>query len=143
MPPYSAFPPSPPDARWAHPRSVPFLSLPPSPLGRTDISETAVGGFVTYFALHNFSRRIEMPTRAGGIHERAGEGVFLSSFLPLPLPACFLSVPVSRGGQFICGAWARRFFPLFKPFQGLTGYVLCPFVRPLPSWILQTPVQCP
>ena len=131
------------DARWAHPRSVPFLSLPPSPLGRTDISETAVGGFVTYFALHNFSRRIEMPTRAGGIHERAGEGVFLSSFLPLPLPACFLSVPVSRGGQFICGAWARRFFPLFKPFQGLAGYVLCPFVRPLPSWILQTPVQCP
>ena len=100
MPPYSAFPPSPMRDGPIHVLFLSSLSLSPSPLGRTDISETAVGGFVTYFALHNFSRRIEMPTRAGGIHERAGEGVFLSSFFAASF-ACLLSERSSQSRRAI------------------------------------------
>ena len=107
-------------ARWA-PCSVPsHPSVPPLGGGGTSISDAVGRGFVTtHFARLTFQGELRCPSERDGWHARmSGAGrreCFFSSFLPLPHSFTrFLTSSERASGQFICGAWAKKVFPLFK-----------------------------
>ena len=109
-------------ARWA-PCSVPsHPSVPPLGGRGTGIS-FAVGAVssltTTHFARLTFQGELRCPFERDGWHaQMSGAGGSVSFLLfcrfPIRSPAFRLLLSERASGQFICGAWAKKVFPLFK-----------------------------
>ena len=151
MPPYPVIPPLATQASKMGPLfcSLSSFSSPLGGGGGTGISD-AVGAVSSLLCTANFSRRIEMPIRAGWMacsNERGGGSVSFLLFCRFPIRsvACFLtsSERASEGaGNSFAARGRRRFSPSLNPSQGLeAGFVLCPLL--LRPSLPKTPVQCP